>query len=119
VHGSTLSVSDEGYSRSHVLYYYYWVYVSAGCFDNIYIIWELLISINQVSAETLTTGWMMMPLGTNRWSTSRDIDPVVVIQNYFEKTTFRSVFFVVLDEFLLTTFQVWEKNSDLKNLTKS
>jgi hypothetical protein len=25
----------------------------------------------------------------------------------------------VLDEFLLASIQVWEKNSDLKNLTKS
>jgi hypothetical protein len=25
----------------------------------------------------------------------------------------------VLDEFVLTSVQVWEKNSDLKNLTKS
>jgi hypothetical protein len=30
-----------------------------------------------------------------------------------------SVFLAVLDEFLLTSVQVWEKNSDLKNLTKS
>ena len=30
-----------------------------------------------------------------------------------------SVFLVVLDEFLLTSVQVWEKKSDLKNLTKS
>jgi hypothetical protein len=33
---------------------------------------------------------------------------------YFVKTTF-----CVLDEFLLASIQVWEKNSDLKNLTKS
>ena len=29
-----------------------------------------------------------------------------------------SVFLAVLDEFLLTSVQVWEKNSNLKNLTK-
>jgi hypothetical protein len=29
------------------------------------------------------------------------------------------VFSTVLDEFLLTSVQVWKKNSDLKNLTKS
>jgi hypothetical protein len=28
------------------------------------------------------------------------------------------VFLAVLDEILLTSVQVWEKNSDLKNLTK-
>jgi hypothetical protein len=30
-----------------------------------------------------------------------------------------SVFLAVLDEFLLTSVQSWEKNSDLKNLKKS
>jgi len=30
-----------------------------------------------------------------------------------------SVFLAVLDAILLTSVQVWEKNSDLKNLTKS
>jgi hypothetical protein len=30
-----------------------------------------------------------------------------------------SVFLAVLDEFLLTSVPVWEKKSDLKNLTKS
>jgi hypothetical protein len=29
------------------------------------------------------------------------------------------VFLAVLDEFLLTSVQVWEKKSDLKNPTKS
>jgi hypothetical protein len=29
------------------------------------------------------------------------------------------LFLADLDEFLLTSVQVWEKNSDLKNLTKS
>jgi hypothetical protein len=36
-----------------------------------------------------------------------------VVENHF------SVFLAVLDEFLLTSVQVWEKKSDLKNLTKS
>jgi hypothetical protein len=39
--------------------------------------------------------------------------PEIFRENHF------SVFLGVLDEFLLTSVQVWEKNSDLKNLTKS
>jgi hypothetical protein len=41
------------------------------------------------------------------------ITPEMFRENHF------LVFLAVLDEFLLTSFQVWKKNSDLKNLTKS
>jgi hypothetical protein len=38
---------------------------------------------------------------------------IILVHNHF------SVFLAVLDEFLLTSVQIWEKKSDLKNLTKS
>ena len=39
--------------------------------------------------------------------------PEIFLENHF------SVFLAVLDEFLLTSDQVWEKNFDLENLAKS
>jgi hypothetical protein len=41
-----------------------------------------------------------------------NVFPEIFRENHF------SVFLAVLDEFLLTSVQVWEKNSDLKNVDK-
>ena len=55
----------------------------------------ILIDLNQSSPDTIC----------------EHVFPEISRENHF------SVFLAVLDEFLLTS--VWEKNSDLKNLTKS